>query len=91
MSRQLFVFGDEYGTMPVNDDDGPFLAATVAVRAPFTAKPQMPGRLEDAADALRELGAFVCITYVLPSDGYAKTRSRSGRSQGATMRTSRVD
>ena len=27
----LYIFGDESGTMPVNDNDKPFVAATVAV------------------------------------------------------------
>jgi len=33
MTTPLFVFGDEYGTMPVKDNDGPFLAAVVAMRS----------------------------------------------------------
>jgi hypothetical protein len=32
MAGTLFIFGDEFGTMPVEDNDGPFLAAALAIR-----------------------------------------------------------
>jgi hypothetical protein len=72
MHTSLFVFGDEYGTMPVKDDDGPFLVATVALRAPLLTDTETSGHPGSVAEKLCEIGALVHVAYAIPSVSYGE-------------------
>jgi hypothetical protein len=87
MTTPLFVFGDEYGTMPVKDNDGPFLAAVVAMRSPPPVETETSGHRERVADKLREVGALVHVAYAIPSDGYGEMLQAKIASINALART----
>ena len=67
---RMILYADESGTMPLQDNDGPFVAAIVAVRAPLL----MPTRLRPGIRALFAQAAAAravpFFAYVLPVPGY---------------------
>ncbi|MDD5556560.1 MAG: hypothetical protein PHN82_04825 [bacterium] len=66
----LRIYGDEAGTMPMNDGDPPFVAATVAILGdpPTIDKPN--GHVDWLVKKIKELNAFPHISYIYPDRGY---------------------
>lgn len=63
----LYIFGDESGTMPFDDNDKPFVAGTVALLEKKPAQVQ-----KKLFEILRELNAVPFIAMVKPFPGYGK-------------------
>ena len=68
----LYIFGDESGTMPVNDSDKPFVAATVAIFDNSPALVKGSGGDEKMVEIFRSLNAIPSATVVKPYPGYGK-------------------
>jgi hypothetical protein len=68
----LHIFGDEFGTMPISDNSGPFLAATVFLRASTPALSKWEGRRPWLIEQLQCLGASPQVAVVRPTKGYSK-------------------
>lgn len=78
----LYIFGDESGTMPINDTDKPFVAATVAVldNPPVL----IPGSDDDSkmVEIFSNLNIIPYITVVKPFPGYGNTlKAKHGKMQ----------
>ena len=65
----LYIFGDESGTMPLNDDDNPFVAAAVAV---LDRKSWPVNVKKNIFEVLKGLNALPSAAIVKPFPGYSK-------------------
>ena len=68
----LYIFGDESGTMPVNDSDKPFVAATVAVIGNPPVLVEGSDNDGKMVEIFRSLNAIPSATVVKPYPGYSK-------------------
>ncbi len=75
MSR-LILYADESGTMPLHDNDSPFVAAIVAARSPLLIDNQRPRGISAFVARAVASGAVPFFAYVLPVPGYAMAVQR---------------
>lgn len=68
----LYIFGDEAGTMPVRDQDKPFVAAVVGIVDSIPGGLEINGRRNQLIDYLLTLGAFPFVACVCPKEGYGR-------------------
>lgn len=68
----LYIFGDESGTMPVNDNDKPFVAATVAFlnNTPASIKGSNDNNI--MIDIFKDLNVMPFVSVVKPFHGYGE-------------------
>jgi hypothetical protein len=67
----LYVFGDEFGTMPTQDGKQPFVAATLAVLGELPAMPKYSGTRPWLLRQFRQLNVMPHVAFVMPAAGYA--------------------
>jgi len=67
---KLFLFCDESGTMPANDNDGPFCAATIAISERPPTLANRSGHIGDLADVFDEVKCVPQVVFVRPGKGY---------------------
>jgi hypothetical protein len=68
----LRIFGDEAGTMPQDDADGVFTAATVATLNEVPTMEQPSGHVSWLIEQLKVLNATPSVAFVKPKPGYGK-------------------
>lgn len=68
----LKIYGDESGTMPISDNDGVFVAATVSTIDSSPDLKEIDGRIKWLAERLKHLSATPFIIYVKPFAGYER-------------------
>jgi hypothetical protein len=68
----LYIFGDESGTMPVKDNDKPFVAATVAVLDNTPALINGSDDDKKLVEIFKELNVIPFVAIVKPFPGYGK-------------------
>ena len=87
---ELTIFGDESGTMPAEDGDPPFCAATLATVNEPPKLSQRSGHRRDVLQACVEWNSVPQVVGICPRPGYGE-RLRSKTSKMSTMaRASRL-
>jgi hypothetical protein len=67
----LRFYCDESGTMPINDNDPPFVAATVAILGDFPDVGARNGRISWLLEKLEEFEVIPYVAYVQPKPGFS--------------------
>lgn len=69
MSR-LILYGDESGTMPLQDNEDPFVAAIIAATAPLVIREPVRHGIRGIVAQAVASGCAPFFAYVLPITGY---------------------
>jgi len=86
----LYIFGDESGTMPVNDNDKPFVAATVAVLNNNPAYIKGSNDNNILVDIFKNLDIMPFAAIVKPFSGYGKAMEHKYEKMNVMARATRL-
>lgn len=86
----LYVFGDEFGTMPTVEGQGVFLAATVSVCGELPGIRHFDGHRSSLLKQLDEFEAFPFVGYVIPESGYGSQFEAKFQRMNLMARASRL-
>lgn len=88
--KVLHIFGDESGTMPKNDNDNTFIAATIAFFDSPPGDSPASGRLKDLCEFLNANAGIPFVAFVKPFTGYGDKVETKLKKMNIMARTTRL-